>query len=70
MVKFLSLRQLIIDPTSLKKMVYSVKKYLGLLKIMNVIVVNTRVSGTEELFVIDVVLKLLAKKFEEKEWDI
>ena len=38
-----------------EKMVYFVKKYLDLLRIGNVIVVNTKVLDTEVLYVIDAV---------------
>ena len=51
-------------------MVFFVKKYLGLSRTTNVIVANIRVSDTEVLFVIDVVLRLLEKKSEGKEWVI
>ena len=48
----------------------SVKKYLDLLKIGNVIVENIKELDIEGLFVIDVVLKLLEKQLEEREQGI
>ena len=61
-MKFLNLKQLIIDHISQRKMVYSVRKFLGLSKIMNVIVESTKVLGIGVLSVIGVELRLLVKK--------
>ena len=51
-------------------MVCFVKESLDQLKITSVIVENIRELDTRVLFVIDVVLRLLKKKLEEKEWAI
>ena len=50
-------------------MVCFVKEFLDQLRIMSVIVVSIKESVTKVLFVIDVVLRLLRKRLEEKEWD-
>src|SRR5258705_2490395 len=57
MVKSPSLKQSITEPFVLKKTVFSMKESLVQPKTGNVIVVNTRESDTEALFVINVVLR-------------
>ena len=52
---------LIIEPLNLKEMDFSVKKYSDLQKTGNVIVESTKKLDIKELYVTDVVLKLLKK---------
>jgi DNA-directed RNA polymerase beta' subunit len=52
---------------SLSVMVFSVKRIFGPVKILNVLVENTKESDTKESFVTVVVLKLLRKKYVETE---
>jgi len=56
-VRFSNQKLLIIEHINLREMVYSVKEFLDLLKIMNVPVENIKGSDIKVLFVIDVVLK-------------
>jgi hypothetical protein len=53
--------------TNLSVMVFSVKRIFGPVKILNVLVENTKESDTKESFVTVVVLKLLRKKYVETE---
>ena len=69
-MRYSNRKRLTIEVTNRKEMACSASVFLGLLRTMSAIAESIKGFVTKELFVIDVVLKLLRKRYVEKEWAI